>query len=237
MTWTKLGTEFFDQLVDADFPDELDDACQLTHTQAIHYCYSVEALDLRFKKSVLRRFATSTKAGPAADALVKAGVWADRGREYELLHHADVIRQSIVAQQKKRVTEKERQRRKRGSDLRSDSSGVGANVGPDVGSTQTDRQTYRQRSGGSPEQQEEHIDYTTGEVLSSAAASDLDRGQTGVQAAPPPPPAPPADTSDPWAKPSAYPFCSVPGCSERLLSALRRQSGVCFNHDQKRATA
>ena len=31
MTWAKYGTEFFDQLVDAAFAPELDDACQLTH--------------------------------------------------------------------------------------------------------------------------------------------------------------------------------------------------------------
>lgn len=183
MTWTKLGTEFFDQLVDMDFPDDLDDACQLTHAQAIHYCYSVENMNLRFKKSTLPRFASSSRAELAAHALVKAGAWADHGKDYELIHHADVIRQSIAVQQRKRTTEKERMRRRRQGDPTTDvvpnvGSNVGANVGYDGAPTQTDRQTYRQRPV--PAQNSELIDEQTGEITEGLEASlDIVRSAAG----------------------------------------------------------
>lgn len=103
MTWTKLGTEFFDQLVAMDFPPDLDDACQLTHAQAIHFLYSIEAADHRFRKTALRRFATSPKATEAAEWLVKRGAWTDHGRDYEVTHHAEVFRQSLGYQLRERA--------------------------------------------------------------------------------------------------------------------------------------
>ncbi|MBZ6376590.1 MAG: hypothetical protein LBE67_16845 [Kocuria palustris] len=102
MTWAKYGTEFFDQLVDAAFTSELDDACQLTHAQAIHYIYSVESMTLSFPKRALRRFATSTRAEDAAAELVRRGLWIDHGATYEVAHHEGVIRQSLGYQIKER---------------------------------------------------------------------------------------------------------------------------------------
>ncbi|ALB03001.1 hypothetical protein [Kocuria palustris] len=102
MTWAKYGTEFFDQLVDAAFTPELDDACQLTHAQAIHYIYSVESMTLSFPKRALRRFATSTRAEDAAVELVRRGLWLDRGTSYEVAHHEGVVRQSLGYQIKER---------------------------------------------------------------------------------------------------------------------------------------
>lgn len=116
MTWTKLGTEFFDQLVDADFSADLDDACQLTHAQAIHYLYSVESYALTFKKKILRRFATSARAEIAAVELVRCGVWEDAGDSYKVVHHENVIRQSLAAQSKKLEGDRARQARKRARD-------------------------------------------------------------------------------------------------------------------------
>lgn len=113
MTWSKFGTEFFDQMVDADFHSSLDDAAQLTHTQAIHYLYSVEGNSLVFKKSTLRRFATSQQALAAADELVRCGLWEDLGNSYRVVHHANVVRQSLAAQSKQREGAKVRQARKR----------------------------------------------------------------------------------------------------------------------------
>lgn len=113
MTWAKYGTEFFDQMVDGDFRPELDDACQLTHAQAIHYLYSVESESLTFKKSVLRRFATSQKATEAADELVRCGFWEDNGTSFTVLHHAGIVRQSLAAQIKKRRDDTARQARRR----------------------------------------------------------------------------------------------------------------------------
>lgn len=130
MTWTKLGNEFFDQLANMDFPDELDDACQLTHTQAIHYLYSVEEQALTFRKSLLPRFATSPRATEAAEILSSIGAWADRGLKYEIVHHADVIRQSIGYQLKERDRKKNDQRRRRAK--AGGPSGPGGGVAQDV---------------------------------------------------------------------------------------------------------
>lgn len=140
MTWAKYGTEFFDQLMDMDFPDALSDACMLTHTQALHYLYSVEGMDMTFPKNALRRFATSGNANEAAQALVQAGAWADRGKRYEVKHHDDVFRQSLAAQLGKRVRDKKAQQsaRARAVDKATD---VSADISADVVATQTDRQT------------------------------------------------------------------------------------------------
>lgn len=149
MTWAKYGTEFFDQLVDSNLRPELDDAAQLTHTQALHYLYSVESMEMIFKKSVLRRFATSSKSSEAAQELVRIGFWADLGASYRVIHHEDVFRQSLVAQMKKRDRDKTSKRIKRGTDPSSpvandganDSANDNSNVANSVGATQTDRQT------------------------------------------------------------------------------------------------
>lgn len=122
MTWAKYGTEFFDQMVDSEFRSDLDDACQLTHTQAIHYLYSVESESLTFKKSVLRRFATSQKATEAAAELVRCGFWEDNGASFTVLHHGGIVRQSLVAQIKKRQDDTARQARKRAKESRSSES-------------------------------------------------------------------------------------------------------------------
>lgn len=142
MTWAKYGTEFFDQLVDMDFPDELTDACMLTHAQALHYLYSVEDMNMTFPKIALRRFATSTQADAAAHALVQAGAWIDHGRRFQVTHHADVFRQSLATQTLKKGRDKGAQQRKR--DRESGSKGapnVSADISADVVATQTDRQT------------------------------------------------------------------------------------------------
>ena len=142
MTWAKYGTEFFDQLVDAAFTPELDDACQLTHAQAIHYLYSVESMTLSFPKRALRRFATSTRAGEAAAELVRRGLGIEHETTYEVAHHGDVIRQSIAAQGTKREKDRDRQRRNRGKSPSTPS--VATDVTRDVAATQTDRQTDNQ---------------------------------------------------------------------------------------------
>lgn len=102
MTWAKYGAHFFDDLVSYDFPDELDDACQLTHTQAVHFVYSTESYDCSFPKKKLQRFATSARAQEAGNALVAAGVWEVDGTRVRLVHHREEIRQSLAAQNAKR---------------------------------------------------------------------------------------------------------------------------------------
>lgn len=113
MTWAKYGMEFYDQLVEGDFRSDLDDACQLTHSQAILYLYRVESETMTIRKRVLPRVASSEKAMEAADELVRHGFWQDNGTSFTVLHHADVIRQGLAAQNKKRLDDKTRQAKRR----------------------------------------------------------------------------------------------------------------------------
>lgn len=113
MTWAKYGAHFFDDLTDFGFPDELDDACQLTHTQAIHYVYSTENTDVTFLRKKLRRFATSARADEAAAVLIASGAWELDGDRVRIIHHAREIRQSLHAQHVKRERDRTNAARKR----------------------------------------------------------------------------------------------------------------------------
>lgn len=113
MTWAKYGAHFFDDLVNYDFPDELDDACQLTHTQAVHFVYSTESYDCSFPRKKLLRFATSARAQEAGNALVAAGVWEIDGSRVRLVHHRNEIRQSLAAQESKRERDRVNAAKKR----------------------------------------------------------------------------------------------------------------------------
>ena len=129
MTWQKLGMEFWDECADA----ALSDTAVRTHGEAIGYVYSQENFDMTVKKSTMRRWAGSDQAEQAATELVAKGFWTDSKTEWIVVHHANVVRQSLTAQAKKREDDKERQRKNR--------SKVGTDVGSDVHATQTDRQT------------------------------------------------------------------------------------------------
>ena len=174
MTWAKYGTEFYDQLVDCDFPEHLSDACMNTHAQAIHYLYSVESMDMTFPKARLHRFATSPKAQDAADILVRNGLWTTRGNRYEVIHHADVFRQSLAAQQTKKEGNKERKRRERARKNGGDPDGPrGSNVTEDVTrdvTADTDRQTTSSYNEGSTDEKL-NVNYSTGEIIDSSSAS------------------------------------------------------------------
>lgn len=176
MTWSKFGNEYFDQLANMDFPDDIADACQLTHTQAIHYLYSVEEQALTFKKSMLHRFATSPQADRAADTLVSLGVWSDQGQKYEIVHHSDVIRQSLGYQLKERDRKKTDQRRRRSKESGPPGPDGGVaqqapqHVARNVDGTQSVSQSFsQQRRSELPstetEEQDPPFDPATGEVL------------------------------------------------------------------------
>lgn len=144
MTWTKLGTEFFDELADLDIPDELDDACQLTHVQAVHFVYSTENSDTSFPRKRLRQIATSPLADEAAAALIAAGAWELDGDRVRIIAHREVIRQSLGFQQNKRVKDRERQQNYRSTKPKTKADktpDVTPDVTRDVAATQTDRQT------------------------------------------------------------------------------------------------
>lgn len=166
MTWAKYGTEFYDQLAESSIRDDLNDAAQLTHTQAIHHIYSTERMDLTFKKRNLLRFASSPMAEEAAAELVRVGLWKDHGDTYEVVHHADVIRQSLAAQQKKRANDKRRQRDNRAQAKGNVRADIANDVANGVAATQSVSQSYSQ--AGISEQRNT-INTETGEV-----GADLD---------------------------------------------------------------
>ena len=72
MTWTKIGGEWGDESVD------MSDAAARTHVEAL--CWANRHLtDLVVPKRMLRRFAGTAAPELAAEELVKAGWWDDRG--------------------------------------------------------------------------------------------------------------------------------------------------------------
>lgn len=196
MTWAKYGTEFFDQLAEFDFPAELDDACQLVHTQVLHYLYSTEDLGASFLKKNLRRIVSSPKADDAAHALVKAGAWKVEGNRYKVIHHEEVFRQSLGYQIGKREGDRDRKRTSRAKAKGSGSDGpkgggVTEDVTRDVLEVQTDSQTTSSYNEGSTDEKL-NVDYSTGEVLdapSSSAGSNFaatsDGGEEHVESSAP----------------------------------------------------
>lgn len=138
MTWTKLGDEFSDECANTG----LSDAAYRTHVEAIAWLYRVERMDLHIPKHLLRRFVGSEDWESAVRTLLALDWWRDRGDYYQVVHHEDVVRQSIAAQQAKRTRDKKAQADKRQRDDRKApkvSDDVSADVIPD-----TDRQTDKQ---------------------------------------------------------------------------------------------
>ena len=129
MTWTKLGQEYNDELAVL----RLSDAAYRTHTEAIGWLYRVEEMSLLIAKHLVRRFASTVDPDAAIAELVTAGCWGDAGGSWQVVHHAEVVRQSIVAQQKKRRRDTHAQRAAR--------SRVSADVSADVAPRQSVSQT------------------------------------------------------------------------------------------------
>lgn len=148
MTWIKLGSEFFPECMHHGLPD----AAVRTHAEAIAYIYEVEEMSCRIPKRMVRTFAGSEDFAEAIEALLAVEWWKSDGQHYELLHHADVIRQSLAAQQKKRDRDKKAQRthRSRAENSTDGTSNVSADVSADV-SGDADRQTDKHLGGGSKE--------------------------------------------------------------------------------------
>ena len=143
MTWSKFGSEFSNDCAEVG----LSDAAYRTHSEAIIYLYCQENFACTLKKSTMRRWSGSDQAGRAAAELVAAGFWRDGKTEWTVVHHADVIRQSLAAQLKKREDDKAYQHKKREEDKARQEKkrrNVGNDVGNDVGATHTDRHTYKQ---------------------------------------------------------------------------------------------
>lgn len=147
MTWRKTGSEFDDECALAD----LSNGAYRTHMEAIGYVYTVELMSCRFPKRSLPRFAASPTLSDDMAELVASGFWKDAGADYEVVHHADVIRQSLAAQSGKRVRDKKAQRTHRARQSRDGNPTEGSTpVSADVSayvSGDTDRQTDMQLEG------------------------------------------------------------------------------------------
>ena len=102
VTWSKYGAEFWDDLANVG----LSDAAARTHAEAIGWIYRVEQTELTIGRHLVRRFAGSSAWQSAVVELVSAGYWRESDGAYEIVHHADVIRASIAAQQVKRDRDK-----------------------------------------------------------------------------------------------------------------------------------
>lgn len=140
MTWVKTGTEFPDDALDV----ELSDAAYRTHHEAVTWLYKVERNDCYISGAALRRFAGSPHAEIAVQELVALGWWRIHQQGYEVVHHGDVIRQSIAAQVKKREYDKKLAQQKRAKE-----KPVVNDADNDIGSDRrndADRQTYKHPS-------------------------------------------------------------------------------------------
>ena len=117
MTWAKFSTEFGDEMARAG----LGDAAFRTHAEAIGWLYRLESTDLRIPKQLVPRFAGSPDWEVGIKELIAAKFWRDRGDAWEVVHHADIIRQSIRQQRDyaERNRKAQRAHRKRKADERS----------------------------------------------------------------------------------------------------------------------
>jgi hypothetical protein len=141
VTWAKFGAEYADELANA----QVSDAGFRLHTEGLMFLYRVEAPRMRIPKTVVRRFAGSPDYETAIKELLALGLWKDRGDAWEVVHSAEVVRQSLAAQRGKRDRDKaaQREHRKREKAARKD-RGVSADVGAEVSggvSGDTDSQT------------------------------------------------------------------------------------------------
>jgi hypothetical protein len=109
MTWAKTGCEFPDDCANVD----LSDAGYRTHHEGISWLFLVERTDCRIPKRLLHRIVASLDAAQAVAELLAHGFWRDTGDAYEVRHQGDTIRGGIVAQQKKRASDKKGQQKQR----------------------------------------------------------------------------------------------------------------------------
>lgn len=175
MTWCKTGVEFPDQLADAD----LSDSAYRTHHELITAIYRIEredVTDLRMSRQQVRRVAYSADYEQAMKDLVAAGLWLDKGDHYELVHHADVVRQSLISQRKTRARDKKSQQAWRDRNRADVSDDVSDDVATDV-SDDSDRQTDNHRRGNHSELEDAHARGDQGwpEVTSPPDSGDGDQ--------------------------------------------------------------
>jgi hypothetical protein len=137
MTWTKLGVEFWDELAHLGLSAD----AKVTHAEAIAYLYRVESMDLIIPNSAIRRIASTDYVDVVLAELTGHKLWRDLGgKGWKILHHAEVVRGSIIAQRKRREQNRQSQQtfrnRRRGAEVSAD---ISAEVS-DLPVSQTDMQ-------------------------------------------------------------------------------------------------
>lgn len=137
MTWRKTGMEFDHECADVG----LSNGAYRTHMEGIGYIYTAERTDCRIPKRNIRRVAGSETYAQDIRELIDHGFWVDRGDEYEVMHHGDVIRQSLAAQQKQRATSKKTSQKYRQKKAAEQASEQCPN--PDSGTTDVTRHVPR----------------------------------------------------------------------------------------------
>lgn len=150
LTWTKFGSEFYPKLRKR----RLSVDAALTHSEALAYLYTVEQWDCTFEKDLLPAVAMSPKRYDAADELIRCGLWRDLGECFEVVDHANVLRESLAAQNKKLDRDRRSQAAKRSRQKAPVSDDVSDDRGDDV-SGDADRQPDSPSGEGSnhvPEQ-------------------------------------------------------------------------------------
>lgn len=118
MTWPKYGTEFWPQLRHAGFSD----AAARTHAEAIAYLYEAVQLPdgdllpedvvplLSFPMHLTRVFCGSRDYEDGVAECLSREAWAQEGDRFRLVHHAEVVAESLISQRKKKASNAKAQR-------------------------------------------------------------------------------------------------------------------------------
>jgi hypothetical protein len=112
VTWAKYGVEFFDQCADAGLTSD----GTLTHAEAIAWLYRCDrqdVTDVSIPAKAIRKFANCEHPEPAIAELVRVGFWAVTDSGYVLVHHAEVVSQSLMSQRIKREVNRRSQAKAR----------------------------------------------------------------------------------------------------------------------------
>lgn len=124
MTWTKLGTEFNRQCGSAGLSSD----AYRTHCEAIAWVYADERTSLRIGSDELRMLAWCPGYQQAADELVAARFWKATPDGWQIVHHGDVIRQSLAAQRAQRTRNARAQQAYRKRQAHTGENGAAAGV-------------------------------------------------------------------------------------------------------------
>jgi hypothetical protein len=113
MAWADYGTEFSDQCAEAG----LSDAAYRVHREAIDWLYRSEQSSCRIPKRIVSRLPGDRRRRVGAlKELLNATFWKQFGDTFEVVHHAEVVRESLARQIHAREQARVRQQAKRARD-------------------------------------------------------------------------------------------------------------------------